>query len=349
MMEAEAPCPRQAHRGLHLRIWAAEAAGTALLVLGALSAVALVLGDDSPIADLVPAGSVGLLLTGLLVGATVALIAVSPLGRLSGSHLNPAITLAFGVLGRISVYDVGGYLAAQFIGALLGAFAFHLLWGAVALSVGGGVTHPSVAVPVALGVEAGMTGLLAATILFSLSRERLARWTPLVVWLLLTALIWRFSRYTGTSLNPARSEGPAVAFSDLSDLWIYLVAPIAGAVAVAALWRRARPSMHPKTAKLFHDPRYPSAFSSDLPAMGPGAPVMPKRAPGLKALRAAGALPADLRRTRSQPAPISGSITARPDSGSWRRVRRDGDSVMKTSSVGPTVASIRWPPTGSPS
>jgi len=286
-MDAGEPCPQPVHRGYHWRIWGAEAAGTSLLVLGALSAVAFVLGENSPVAQIVSSTSVRLLLAGLLVGATVALIAVSPLGRLSGSHLNPAVTLALGVLGRVGARDVCGYLLAQFAGALLGALAFHLLWGGIALSVGGGVTHPSVARPVALAVEAGMTGLLVATILFFLSRQRLARWTPLVVWMLLAVLIWRFSRYTGTSLNPARSEGPAVAFGDFSDLWIYLVAPIAGALAVATAWRRTRPSMHPKTAKLFHDARYPCAFSSEIPAMGPDAAIVGS---GIGARRARAAL-----------------------------------------------------------
>jgi aquaporin Z len=270
-MEAGAPCPQPVHRGFHWRIWVAEATGTALLVLGALSAVSLALGADSPVAEIVSSTSVRLLFAGLLVGATVALISVSPVGRLSGSHLNPAITLALGVLGRVSAGDMAGYVVAQFAGALLGALAFHLAWGPVALSIGGGVTHPSVAAPVALLLEAGMTGLLVATILLFLSRERLARWTPLAVWPLLALLIWRVSAYTGSSLNPARSEGPAVAFGDLSDLWIYLVAPVAGALSVALLYRRAGPSMRPKTAKLFHDRRYPCAFASEIPAMAPGA------------------------------------------------------------------------------
>jgi aquaporin Z len=277
MMEAGAPCPQPVHRGLHWRIWGAEATGTALLVLGALSAVAFALALNSPVADIVSSTSVRLLFAGLLVGGVVALIAVSPIGRLSGSHLNPAVTLALGVLGRVSARDLGGYLVAQFAGALLGALAFHLLWGRTALSIGGGVTHPSIATPLALLLEAAMTGLLVGTILFFLSRKRLARWTPLAVWALLAVLIWRLSRYTGTSLNPARSEGPAVAFSDLADLWLYLIAPVAGALAVAVVWSRTRPSMQPKTAKLFHDCRYPSAFSSEMPAMSPDAPMTLRR------------------------------------------------------------------------
>lgn len=70
-----------------------------------------------------------------------------------------------------------------------------------------------------------------------------------------------------TSLKPARSEGPAVAFGDFADLWLYLLAPIVGAVVLAALWKRARPTRQPKTAKLFHDPRYPCSLASDMPAL----------------------------------------------------------------------------------
>jgi aquaporin Z len=238
--------------GFHGRIWFAEAVGTASLVLGALSAVAFVLGDGSPIDRVLTSESARLLLTGVLVGGCVCLVVVSPVGRLSGAHINPAVTLAFSVVGRISRRDVVGYLVAQLAGALAGASAFRLLWGSVALSVDGGVTHPTVATPVAIGVEAGMTALLLAMIFLFLSRERLMRWTPLMLWAVVGALVWQGSPYTGTSLNPARSAGPAGAFSDFADLWLYLFAPALGAVAIAALWRRRHPSQHPQTAKLWH-------------------------------------------------------------------------------------------------
>jgi aquaporin Z len=259
--------------GFHWRIWFAEAAGTALLVLGALSAVALVLGSASPLDDVLSSESARLLVTGALVGGCVSLIVVSPLGRLSGAHINPAVTLAFRVVGRVSWHDVVGYLVAQLAGALAGAFAFRLLWGSVALSVDGGVTHPTVAAPAAIAIEVGMTALLLTMIFFFVSRERLTRWTPLMLWPVVGVMVWQGSPYTGTSLNPARSAGPAVAFSDFADLWLYLLAPALGALAVAVLWRQRHPSTHPKTAKLFHDPRYPCSLGSALPALPPDAPM----------------------------------------------------------------------------
>jgi aquaporin Z len=248
---------------LHWRCWGAEAAGTALLVVGALSAVALVLGEGSPLSGW--SSSARLLVTGLLVGVCVALIASSPLGRLSGAHINPAVTLGFWVLRMVRGRDVVGYVAAQATGALVGGLAFRWSWGGVARSVGGGVTHPTVATGVAIGIEAGMTAILMAMILVFVARERLARWTPVMLIALLALLIWKGSGYTGTSLNPARSAGPAVAFGDLADLWLYLLGPILGALAVALLWRLALPSLRPKTAKLFHDPSYACALRSELP------------------------------------------------------------------------------------
>jgi aquaporin Z len=238
------------NRGDRWRIWSAEAAGTGLFVLGALSAVALVLGDGSPADGLLDSQSGRMLVTGLLVGGVVSLIVLSPLGRLSGAHLNPVVTLAFTLLGRVSAPDVFGYMFAQTAGALAGGVAFRLAWGGVAESVDGGVTHPTVATLAALGLEAGMAALLVAAILLFVSRESLVRWIPLMLWLLIGAMIWTGGAYTGTSLNPARSIGPAVAFADFTDLWLYLVAPTLGALAVAALWRRRHPSAHPRTARL---------------------------------------------------------------------------------------------------
>jgi aquaporin Z len=249
--------------GWHWAIWSAEFAGTALLVLGALSAVAWVLGDGSPFGSW--STGVRLLLTGVLVGTCFVLIALSPLGRLSGAHLNPAVTLAFFVTRHACRHDLVGYVVAQFLGAFAGGVLFQWLWGDTAQSVGGGVTHPTVSVGAAVLLEAGMTALLVVVLFGFLSSRRLMRWTPLAVGALIAVLVWRVARSTGTSLNPARSEGPAIAFGDLADLWLYFAAPIVGAVAVAAVWRSRVVPAHPITAKVFHDDRYPCTLATGPP------------------------------------------------------------------------------------
>ena len=120
-----------------------------------------------------------------------------------------------------------------------------------------------------IALEAAMTALLMAVILLFVASARRARWTPLAIWPLIALLVWSVGSYTGTSLNPTRSAAPALVFGNLSSLWLYLVAPTAGAVAVA--WQRLQPEAQPKTAKLFHDARYPCSLASELPAMPPAA------------------------------------------------------------------------------
>lgn len=87
----------------------------------------------------------------------------------------------------------------------------------------------------------------------------------MAVWLLVAALVWQVAPETGTSLNPARSLGPAIAAPHLADLWVYFVGPLAGAALAVAAWRLVPARI--LTAKLFHDPRYPSVTACDLPAM----------------------------------------------------------------------------------
>jgi aquaporin Z len=258
---------RPAHEGFHWRIWGAELAATTVLVFAGVSVICVVFGRGSPAATLLPSHSLQLLVVGLLFSGCNSLLAVSSLGRLSGAHLNPAVTIAFRVIGRVSTSDVVGYLTAQLLGAVLGAALVRLAWGDVARSVQGGATAPTVSVPLAFVLEALMTALLVAVIFAFVSSARRARWTPLAIWPVIALLVWAGASYTGTSLNPVRSAGPALVFVKALDvLWIYLLAPTVGAVAVALAWRARDPETHPKTAKLFHDPRYPCSLATELPA-----------------------------------------------------------------------------------
>jgi aquaporin Z len=219
------------------RAWAAEAAGTALLMFGGLAAIAV-------------ASPAGPLLVGALFGGCVTLVAVSPLGRVSGAHLNPAVTLAYRVLGRMSSRDVCGYVAAQLAGAALGSLAARAVWGAV----DGAVTHIAVSTPAAIALEAAMTAVLVLTVFWFGSRERLAPWTPAAIPVVLAVLVALGGAATGASLNPARSAGPALAFGDLGGLWLYLVAPVLGALALALAWcaapRLREPMVHPSAMPL---------------------------------------------------------------------------------------------------
>ena len=245
---------------LHWPEWAAELAGTAILMIGGLGAVTLDFGAHSPIAPLLPSHSLRLLLTGALFAATGALIAISPLGRISGAHLNPAVTLAFWLSGKMHNHDVGAYLGAQLLGALIGVGVLRVLWPDFA-TVGYGVTHPGTGMTSidALAIETVMTGAFVGTILLFVSSMRTARWTPLAAWVVVTLLVWQGAPLTGTSINPARSLAPALLAWHLENVWIYVAGPLFGSLLATGLVV-AVIRLRPATAKLFHDPAYRSIF-----------------------------------------------------------------------------------------
>lgn len=252
--------------GWHWAEWACEFAGTALLLLGGLSAVCLDFGPGSPVASVVPDHSLRLLITGLLFAGTGSLVAVSPLGRLSGAHLNPSVTLAFWRRGHMHRHDLAGYVVSQVAGAVAGTALVRWWWGATARSVNLGVTQPGHGVGAvgAAGIEAFMTMLLVLGILLMVSSPRTARVTPLFVWILVAVLVWQGAPWTGTSLNGARSLAPALLAPDTANLWAYLVGPLAGSLVAVAVFG-AIPGVETRTAKLFHDPRYSSTMATTLP------------------------------------------------------------------------------------
>jgi aquaporin Z len=254
-----------AQSGWHFVDWGCEFVGTMVLVLGGVSAVVLDFGTRSPVASIVTSHSLRLLLTGLLFAGCGSLVAISPIGRRSGAHLNPSITVAFFCHRHLRVGDAVGYIVAQCLGAIAGAGAIRLLWGARAASVRDGRTlpGPGVSTPEAVAIEALMTAVLVLVVFAFVSSTRTARWTPLAVWIVVAVLVWRGAPYTGTSLNAARSLGPVVVTWSWSDYWVYLVGPLAGVLVAVGLWvlvpRRTL------TAKLFHDAKYPSVLRSWLP------------------------------------------------------------------------------------
>jgi aquaporin Z len=250
--------------GSHAVEWLCEFVGTAILVGLGLSVVVATSGSASPIHTWPLSDR--LLLNGLWFAGVGSLIAVSPIGRRSGAHLNPIVTLAFWTQGKVHRHDLAGYLVAQLAGGIVGAALLLAVWQGQARSVDVGATVPGGGIgPVqAVLLEAGMSGLEVLVILGMTSSPRTARWTPLALWLLNATLVWRFAGFTGTSLNPARSLGPALLAPALDVYWIYLLGPGLGMLLGVALFALA-PRLEVRTTKLFHDPAYPSTMASSLP------------------------------------------------------------------------------------
>lgn len=264
--------PRPAQGGWHAVEWACELVGTALLLMGGLSAVCLGFSPDSPVSSL--SVSTRLLLTGTLFAGTGSLLAISPLGRRSGAHLNPVVTLAFWSQRKVHPHDVAGYVLGQLVGAVAGTAGVALTWGSDARAVNLGATAPGPGISpwTAVLIETLMTAVLVETILLMTSSARTTRWTPLALWPLIAVLVWQGAPYTGTSLNPARSLGPVLLAPHETPYWVYVLGPSLGGAFAVALFALLRDT-HVVTAKLFHDPQYPSTLGTSLPTRPPGSAV----------------------------------------------------------------------------
>jgi aquaporin Z len=267
------PQPQPRVGGWHLAEWASELIGTFLLLFPGFSLVVLLISPASPLADAPLSKGVKLVVVAVGFGLSAAAVALSPLGRRSGAHLNPAVTFGFWLRGHVHQHDLAGYTIAQVLGALAATALLQLAFGGWADRIHDAATVPSVAPAAALGIEAALTGALLVVIFCFLSSPRTARWTPLAVIAALAILIRLGASSTGASMNPARTLGPAAVADDFRSLWVYVAGPLLGAAAAAAALALLVPGRRTLTAKLFHDQRYPTVMRTELPAQPAGAPV----------------------------------------------------------------------------
>lgn len=192
---------------------------------------------------------------GLAIGATVVAIVLSPLGKQSGGHFNPAITLTFYRLGKVAAWDALFYTAGQFFGAVAGvAIATYTMRGAPGNSlVRYAVTAPGVYGKVgAFFGELIISFILMATILLTSNRSTLARYTPYFVGALYAIFIAIETPLSGMSMNPSRTLGSALPANYWQALWIYFLAPTLGMLVAAELFLRTRRGIGPSCAKLHH-------------------------------------------------------------------------------------------------
>lgn len=220
-----------------LRRVLAEFLGTALLVLfGAGSVVAaLVLGDGS-------LDYAGLGMISLAFGLVVALV-IYTLGTTSGAHINPAVTIALAAVRRFKWAEVGPYIAAQVVGATVGALLIVAFVGDRATEFGAiGLTALGGGVNVAQGLVAEAVGtfLLVFTIMaVAVDKRAPAGWAGFLIGLSVLTAILLIGPFTGGSINPARSFGPYLinelfgGSTPWSQYWVYIVGPVVGAAAAA--------------------------------------------------------------------------------------------------------------------
>jgi glycerol uptake facilitator-like aquaporin len=206
---------------------------TSILLFGVTTIVRFVVGP-SPVSRAFPQIQVELLIVGAAVAILLTGLIKSPIGRISGGHMNPAISLGMWRFGVFPAAGILPYIAAQLLGSVLGVVAARAIWGRI-------VEQPPVLYAViqpaarwsatALFVaEALGMAVIVLTVGYFLSVPWLARFVPWLVGALIGLGIAVLGTQTGGSLNPARQFGPAVISEHTDKLWVFLVAPMVGAV-----------------------------------------------------------------------------------------------------------------------
>ncbi len=206
-----------------LRKYLAEFLGTGILVFVACGTAAVTKGSLVPTA----------LAFGLVIVATAYSI-----GNISGCHINPAVSLAMLISGRMGIRDFAGYVIAQFAG---GIAASGLFWVIIPESyhkaVGFGANHLFYGSIIrTCAVEVALTFVFVLAILGVTAKKKYESVAGVVIGLSLTLVHLFGIKFTGTSVNPARSLGPALFTGGdaLSNVWVFIIAPLVGG-ALAAL------------------------------------------------------------------------------------------------------------------
>jgi glycerol uptake facilitator-like aquaporin len=218
---------------------------TFLMLFGVISIVRWVIGP-SPISRMIPEIHAKLLIVGVGVAILIAGLILSPPGRTTGGHMNPAISLAMWRFGVFRGVGVAPYIIAQLLGSVFGGLAARVVWGPVVAEapVAYAVLQPGPgwSTVTLFSAETVSMAIIVLLVGYCLAVARLAPFVPWIVGGAIGIAIAVLGTSTGGSVNPARQFGPAALSGQTRFLWVYLLAPMAGAF--LATWLRQSIQRH---------------------------------------------------------------------------------------------------------
>src|SRR5689334_13812902 len=228
----------------------------------------LLFHPGSPAVGFIPDPFMRRMCVGIAMGGTAIALIFSPIGRRSGAHFNPAVTLTFWRLGKVKNWDAIFYIVAQFIGAIAGVFTVTLL-------VREPLSHPAVnyaatlpgmqGMIVAFVAEFVIAFVLMSVVLRVSNTPHIARYTGLFVGALVAIYITLESPLSGMSMNPARTFGSAFVGHLWTGLWIYFTAPVLAMQLAAAPYLRDKGAVY--CAKYHHYNRHRCIFNCRFPEL----------------------------------------------------------------------------------
>jgi aquaporin Z len=245
-----------------------EAAELAIFMVSAGLFTILLWYPRSPVPNIIPSEFIRRMLTGMAMGGTAIALVFSPLGKRSGAHFNPAVTLTFWRLGKVKSWDALFYIIAQFIGGVAGVFI-------VALLASEPLAHPNVnyvatlpgprGMAVAFTAEFAIAFVLMSVVLRVSNTPYIARYTGLFAGALVATYITLEAPFSGMSMNPARTYGSAFVGHLWTGLWIYFTAPVLAMQLAAALYLRGKGTVY--CAKYHHYNRHRCIFNCRFPEL----------------------------------------------------------------------------------
>ncbi len=239
----------------HWQEYLMEAAELGLFMIVACMLAAAIDYAGSPVRQMLPNDLVRRGVFGLCMGLTAIAIVYSPMGKQSGAHFNPAVTLTFFRLGKVAPWDAFFYIIAQFVGGVLGVVLSALVLGSI-------ITDPTVnyvaTVPgkegvwIAFAAEIVITFILMTVVLNVSNTERLAKYTGLFAGALVATFITFEAPLSGMSMNPARTFASALPGQIWTGLWVYFTAPVLGMSLASFVYTSSKSKTRVACAKLHH-------------------------------------------------------------------------------------------------
>lgn len=261
---------------LHWRLYVFEAVELAIFLFAACAFAIWLLDPASAFAKIIPSPFAHQFAFAVMMGIVATLIIKSPMGLRSGAHFNPACTITYLRLGRISRSDAFFYVIAHFVGAIGGvALAIPLFGKALAV--------PSVDYVVSVPGRFGVGGAFAAELfmaivfmsiaLWTANRPTWAKTTAYLIGGVITLDLILFGNVSGVGLNPARTVGSAIFADVWTALWIYLTCPVLGMLIAAEIYIRFSGENSVLCGKVDTTSRHECHFVCNLP----GHPITPER------------------------------------------------------------------------
>ncbi len=250
------------------RLYLYEGLELAIFMISACVCTLFLFHPEYPAVRMIPSPMLRRIVMGIAMGLTAILIIHSPMGKSSGAHFNPAITLTYLQLRKIAIWDAIFYTVFQFAGGVFGV-------GASLLVLGKPLTDPgveyAVTIPGKYGTAAAFTAelfmatLLMGAVLWTSNRPRLAPYTGYCVGVLIALYILFFAPVSGFSINPARTVGSAVFANIWTAGWVYFTAPLVEMMGAAEAYIRSHGPEGMLCAKLHSDPAYLCPFRCHHP------------------------------------------------------------------------------------